>query len=300
IVFIGQLLAATGQPYVLNCWSKLGTNWFLEKEKATSVGLGELSIFTGIIIAMLFPIEDVGPIITLWIYAIIGLISMLLYLIFTRDKPENPPNEFAIKEVKISSTKGMKDIMFKNKDFLLLFFVIFIGLGIFNAITTEIDSIFNDAYYPNVDSGTVSALMILGGVLGSIILSQISDQLGKRKIFLILALFGGVLFSILMAIFKEPSEIYFFSALYGFLLVACLPIGLTYGAEITYPYPEETSAGLLMTGGQISGIIFLFFPLNMYLYFCAALFLIGLILTFFLRDTKEIKEEKLKKEQNKE
>jgi len=35
------------------------------------------------------------------------------------------------------------------------------------------------------------------------------------------------------------------------------PIGFQYGAEITYPAPEGSSNGLLLSMGQVSGIIFI-------------------------------------------
>ncbi len=43
----------------------------------------------------------------------------------------------------------------------------------------------------------------------------------------------------------------------GFFLLSTGPIGIQYGAEITYPAPEGTSNGLLLLMGQISGIIFI-------------------------------------------
>ncbi|MHA1730232.1 MAG: MFS transporter, partial [Promethearchaeota archaeon] len=100
ICFIGQMLAAIGQPFVLNSFTKLGSNWFLKSEKATAAGLGSISTFLGVIFAMIFPDMlvpfDMG--LMLWVYAILGLIAMILYLLFARDKPESPPNAYAKKD----------------------------------------------------------------------------------------------------------------------------------------------------------------------------------------------------------
>ena len=145
ICFIGQLIVAIGQPFVLNCWTKLATNWFLEQEKTTAAGLGNISMFFGVIIAMIFPIMQVGISLTLWIYAILGIVIAILYQVITREKPTNPPNEYAIKKVKLSQTHGLREMMTRNRDFLLLFIILFIGLGVFNALTSEIDLIFNSS-----------------------------------------------------------------------------------------------------------------------------------------------------------
>lgn len=46
--------------------------------------------------------------------------------------------------------------------------------------------------------------------------------------------------------------LYAFAAVLGFFLVAVLPIGMQYSAEITYPTPEGTSNGLIQLCGQVS------------------------------------------------
>lgn len=286
VCLTGQIIAAIGQPFVLNSFTKLSANWFLESEKTTAAGIGSISLFLGVIIAMLLP-DMLGPSsieLMLWIYAILGLIIMVLFLVFAKDKPESPPNKYADKERFAKIPGGMKEL-FKNKDFTILSIMVFIGLGIFNAITTVIDLIFTDAIYPGIVSGNVSAFMIFGGILGAVIISAISDKMHKRKIFLIIAFVGGVFLSLLLAVFRDPNLVYIISLIFGFILVSSMPIGTTYGAEITYPIPEEQSNGILMTAGQISGLIFLVFPMELFLFISAGIFAIGAVLSFLIHDT---------------
>jgi hypothetical protein len=70
---------------------------------------------------------------------------------------------------------------------------------------------------------------------------------------------------------------------FGFFLISAMPVGLTYAVEKTHPVPEATSNGILMLGGQISGlpIVFLF---NMTA--IAVLFAIAFILALLLKDIK--------------
>jgi Na+/melibiose symporter-like transporter len=286
VCLTGQIIAAIGQPFVLNSFTKLSANWFLESEKTTAAGIGSISLFIGVIIAMLLP-DILGPSsieLMLWIYAILGLIIMVLFLVFAKDKPESPPNKYADKEMFAKTPGGMKEL-FKNKDFTILSIMVFIGLGIFNAITAVIDLIFTDTAYPGIVSGNVSAYMIFGGILGAVIISAISDKIHKRKIFLIIAFVTGIFLSLLLGIIQDPILIYIISFIFGFVLVSCLPIGTTYGAEITYPIPEEQSNGILMTAGQISGIIFLVFPSELFLFISAGMFAIGAVLSFLIHDT---------------
>ncbi|MHA1720255.1 MAG: MFS transporter [Promethearchaeota archaeon] len=294
IVLISQIMCAIGQPFVLNAFTKLAANWFPEKEKATASGLGTISMFFGIIIGMMLPeILNIGnnpkiiPNLLLG-YGIAGVLGMILYLVFIKDKPENPPNAYADK-TKVLVTTGLKD-MFKIKDFNYLLLILFFCLGSFNAITTVIDYLFD----PTLDSGIISGMMIIGGVLGAIILSTISDAKHKRKIFLILALVITTPLNIALALVSNATILYIVSLVYGFFLVSALPIGLTYGAEITYPAPEESSNGLLMMLGQIGGIILIAVPPAYLLYVVTGLFTISAILTFLIKDTPWYEEQRKK------
>jgi sugar phosphate permease len=46
--------------------------------------------------------------------------------------------------------------------------------------------------------------------------------------------------------------LYAFAALLGFFVVAVLPLGMQYAAEIAHPTPEGTSTGLIQLCGQVS------------------------------------------------
>ena len=58
-----------------------------------------------------------------------------------------------------------------------------------------------------------------------------------------------------------PSLVTVTSFLMGFVLVPILPIGFELGVEITYPVDESYSAGMLMSGGQIIGFVYVIFLL---------------------------------------
>ncbi|MHA1777659.1 MAG: MFS transporter [Promethearchaeota archaeon] len=296
VVLFSQIMMAIGQPFVLNSFTKLAANWFPEKEKATASGLGTISMFLGIIVGMMLPeiinieenMENGFPNLLLG-YGIFAFIGMILYLIFIKDKPEFPPNAYADKS-KILVTTGYKE-MFKVKDFIFLLLILFIGLGSFNAITTVIDLIFD----PSFDSGIISGFMIIGGILGAIILAAISDAKHKRKMFLIMALVICTPINIAMILIPNFWVVNILALIYGFFLVAALPVGLTYGAEITFPAPEESSNGLLMMLGQIGGIILLTVPSNYLMYVVAGLFVMATVFTVLIKDTPWHEAQRAKK-----
>ncbi|MHA1187722.1 MAG: hypothetical protein ACTSSK_12770, partial [Candidatus Heimdallarchaeota archaeon] len=106
---------------------------------------------------------------------------------------------------------------------------------------------------------------------------------------------GAILLPLLYFI-QIDSARFAISFFLGFFLVSALPVGLTYAAELTYPLPEETSNGIMMWIGQISGIILLacimvtdiinesgsLMFINIIV--LTALFVVGIVLSFFMKD----------------
>jgi MFS family permease len=100
--------------------------------------------------------------------------------------------------------------------------------------------------------------MIAGGVLGALIIPLLSDHYRKRTPFMILAI-AGAIFGLAGITFAVNYVFLLASAfIMGFFLLSAGPIGMQYGAEISYPAPEGTSNGMLLLMGQISGIVIIF------------------------------------------
>ena len=84
------------------------------------------------------------------------------------------------------------------------------------------------------------------------VLSALSDRRGKRVRFMVIALVAAVPGIVGVAFVSSLWLLYAFAAVLGFFLVAVLPIGMQYSAEITNPTPEGTSNGLIQLCGQVS------------------------------------------------
>jgi sugar phosphate permease len=296
LLFFFQFMTAVGQPFVLNSFTKLAANWFPEKERTLASGLGTIAMLIGVIIAFVTaqPIIGESPYkmdLLLYIFGGAALLSMVLYLIFVRDKPPTPANSYSDK-TKVLAVKGTFS-MFKKRDFTLLFVVLFVGLGAFNALSSVLDIVYD---YP-VDSeipGFIGGTMIGGGIIGAILLSSLSDKYKKRKIFIIIAMFAGAILTPIMILVPNMYVHFIIAFIFGFFLVSALPVGLTFAAEITYPLPEETSNGLMMWIGQIGGIILLgcimitnwLGPAYMYIniIIIAVTFVIGIVMSFLMKD----------------
>ncbi len=258
LVFISQIGIAIGQPFILNAITKVAARWFPIGERATASGIGSLGIYLGIVLGLALtpPLAtQFGLAQTLLAYGIVCTIVALAFLALAREHPPTPPSALG-DDARSLVFDGLRD-MLRKPDFLWLMLIFFVGLGIFNAVTTWIEEILRPRGFSAGQAGFSGALMIVAGIVGAVILPTLSDRSRRRVPFLSLALLGGTLGLIGIA-FAATYPLLLVSALVlGFFLLSSGPIGFQYGAEIAYPAPEGTSNGIVLMMGQISGIAFI-------------------------------------------
>ncbi len=249
---------AAAQPFLLNAWTKVPANWFAAGERATAVGMVTLSNLVGTALGMvLTPIltETISIPNVQLIYGGIAAFSALLFVIFAREKPSTAPGP-AGSEVRALMLDGLKHAL-TVKSFWLYLFVSFVGLGIFNGVTTWVENIIRPRGLTPTDAGTLGALMLIGGVLGAVIIPPFSDKQHKRKPFILLGLLLAIP-GLIGVTFATSRWLIFASAFaMGFFLVSTSPIGMQYASEVTHPTPEGTSNGLIQLFGQAS-VVFVY------------------------------------------
>ena len=249
---------AAAQPFLLNAWTKVPANWFAIEERATAVGIVTLGNLIGTALGMvLTPIllESTSIATIQLIYGGIAAFSAVIFLIFARETPPTPPCPPGM-EVRALMLDGLKHA-FTVKPLWFSLLVSFIGLGIFNGITTWIENIIRPRGFTPTDAGTLGALMIVGGVIGAVVIPAFSDKQRKRQLFLYVALIGAIP-GLIGLTFATASTLLFGSAfVMGFFLVSAMPIAMQYAAEVTQPTPEGTSNGLIQLFGQ-GAVVFVY------------------------------------------
>jgi len=249
---------AAAQPFLLNAWTTVPAKWFAIQERATAVGLIQLANLVGTALGMVLTpmlIETTSiPTIQL-IYGAIAAFSALLFVLLSKEAPPTPPGP-AGSEVRALMLDGLKHAL-RVKPFWLYLCVTFIGLGIFNGLTTWVENIIRPRGFTPTDAGTLGALMLFGGVLGAVIVPIFSDKQHRRTPYILLGLLLAIP-GLIGLTFATSRWLLFASAFeMGFFLVSTNPIGMQYAAEITHPTPEGTSNGLIQLFGQAS-VVFVY------------------------------------------
>jgi len=259
LVLIFQIGIAIGQPFLLNSITKVASRWFPVSERATASGLGTLAMYFGILLGMSltpFLVNGRGIEGTLFLYGTVSILTAVIFFIFAKERPVTPPCR-PDQEERALAIDGMR-LLFRNRDFLWLMVIFFIGLGVFNSVTTWIENILSPRGFTAEQAGITGGLMILGGVAGAIIMPLFSDRFRRRVPFIKIALAGATL-SLAGVTFTGNYPLLLISAAaFGFFLLSSGPIGFQYGAEVTFPVSEGTSNGFLLLMGQVSGIAFIF------------------------------------------
>ncbi len=259
LALFAQIMIAVGQPFILNAITSIAARWFPPDERATASGLGSLSIYLGILLGMLItPLLALrfGMSRMLLIYGFISLIPVLTFFIFVKERPADAPKTTE-PEVRSLMFDGLRET-FKNKNFLLLLAIFFVGLGAFNAVTTWIEDLLKPRGFTITQAGLTGGMMIIGGIIGAVIMPTLSDKKHKRVPFIFASILGATLGLGGVAYAPNYPVLLVSAFVLGFFLLSAGPIGFQFGAEITRPVPEGTSNGLLLLMGQISGILFIF------------------------------------------
>ena len=249
---------AVAQPFLLNAWTTIAAKWFPVESRATAVGLVTLANLVGTALGMVLTpvlIETMTISSVQLIYGGIAAFSSVLFMILARETPPSPPCAPG-GETRALMLDGLKHAL-KIKPFWFYLIVSFIGLGIFNGLTTWIEAIIRPRGFTPTDAGTLGALMVVGGLVGAVVLPALSDKQRKRQPYLMLAFLGAIP-GLIGLTFAQSGPLLFISAVVlGFFLISALPIGMQYAAEITYPTPEGTSNGLIQLFGQ-GAVVFVY------------------------------------------
>jgi MFS family permease len=257
VLLISQLGIAAGQPFVINGVTKLAVTWFPEKEEATAVGLGSLALFVGMMISLgATPslVQNLGYQPMLLIYAIFGVVGALLFIFLAKHNPDSMLRETEPK----GEVTGWREIrvILKNRNFIYLGFIAFIGIGVFNGLATWLEKILNEMHLiPMTDAGTISAVLVFAGMIGCIVIPMLSDRFQRRKPFLILAVSIGIICIVVFMLVSNYWVDMVNSIILGFFFLAALPIMLVFSAEITGPRYAGISVGYLQFLGNIAAVV---------------------------------------------
>lgn len=258
LVLISTIGLAVAQPFLLNAWTTVPARWFSANGRATAVGLVTLANLVGTALGLVLTpilIESMAISTVQLIYGAIAALSALLFVFLARERPPTPPCPPGL-ETRALMLNGLKHAL-TVRNFLLYLAVWFIGMGVFNGVTTWVETIVRPRGFTPAEAGTLGALMLGGGLLGAVVIPPISDRQHKRRRYLGLGFALAIPGLAGLTFANQYWALLVSSFTLGFFLVSASPVGMQYATEVTYPTPEGTSNGLIQICGQ-SSVVFVY------------------------------------------
>jgi predicted MFS family arabinose efflux permease len=244
----GQFVIAAGQPFVLNAITKVAARHFPAKERTVAVSIGSVALFIGILAAVLTgePLLHAGGLtLLLWVQAIVAVLAAAWVLAAVR-VPAAFPGDPSV-AVSLRWLRGDRFIW-------LLAGLLFVGMGVFNAVATWLDSILTHFGHGGA-SGYLIAIMTAGGIVGGALLPDIvakRDQ--RRRLLQIAVVVSAVAFAVLAGVHSPAvGGVVLFVA--GFFLLAGLPVVLDWSELHAGPERAGAAAGFLLLSGNLGGVI---------------------------------------------
>lgn len=276
VAFTGQSVVACSQCFILSVPARLAAVWFGPDQVSSACSIGVFGNQLGVAIGFLFPpmmvkthedINEIGYDFQFMYYTVAGITTFVFVAIVTifQSAPKLPPSsaQAALRAAEQTSFFGSVKRLATNPGYILLLVSYGINVGVFYAISTLLNQVVL-VYFPGKeeDAGRIGLAIVVAGMVGSVICGIALDKTHKFKevtlVVYIFALLGMLVYTFTLGS-GHIAVVYFTGGLLGFFMTGYLPVGFEFAAELTYPEPEGTSAGLLNAASQVFGILFTMF-----------------------------------------
>jgi predicted MFS family arabinose efflux permease len=244
----GQFVTAAGQPFVLNSITKIAARYFPARERTAAVSIGSVALFAGILAAVLSsgPLLNAGGLaLVLRVQAGVGVVAAVWVLAVAR-KPAVFPGDPSV-AVSLRWLRG-------DRFMWVLAGLLFVGMGVFNAVATWLDSILTHFGHGGA-SGYLVAVMTVGGIVGGALLPGVVAARNQRRAMLEVAVVAtGVTFAMIAAVHSPAfgGTVLFIA---GFFLLAGLPVVLDWSEFHAGPERAGGAAGFLLLAGNLGGVV---------------------------------------------
>lgn len=131
--------------------------------------------------------------------------------------------------------------------------------GTFNTLGTVVGEATAKYGYSSDNASLFGALFIVGGILGSAGFGLYVETTKKYKAAIIVICLASVI-TCIACYFIIPHQLVWLLSVMCFLqgaaMIPIMAVAMDFGVELTYPIGESFSAGVLMSSGQLFGIVF--------------------------------------------
>ena len=244
----GQCVIAAGQPLVLNAITKTAARYFTPGERTAVISVGSAALFAGVLAAVLSggPLLDAGGLrLLVWTQAALTVVAAVWVVVAVRT-PAAFTGDPSV-AVSLGWLKG-------DRFMWLLGGLLFVGMGVFNAVATWLDSILGH-FGRGGAAGYLIAIMTAAGIVGAAVLPQVVATRDRRRALLQTAVGVTVLAFLAIAALQNVAFIGCVLFVEGFFLLAALPVVLDWSELYAGPERAGAAVGFLLLAGNLGGVV---------------------------------------------
>ncbi len=250
-VLAGQVAAAMAQPLAVNGIAPYASSYFPEPSRPMAVSAGSASMYAG----MIFGMAAGAPVYERWgleglayYSSAITLAGAILTILMIR----LVPGEDGGSGSHLPTLRSIR-VIASRRDVWVLAILLGIGLAVLDILLSWIEPVFDKMGIARY-AGTAAAVMILAGVAGASLLPSVAARMGRRRDFLTVAAFSGVVAYGMATVTGDPYVLMALMAFNGFLLMAGLPIIFEWVESSTPRGMQGETVGVIMLVSHVLAV----------------------------------------------
>ncbi len=253
IVVAGQVIIAIAQPFVLNAVTKMAITYVRDRDRPNGIAAGSAGIFGGMVLALVLGSVFGGNRIPelLLVEAVFAVVTVI-FLCAVLSRPT--PGFAAVASSAVSVVDRPLRHVWSDSYIRLLAAIVFVGFGIFVALTTWLQALLAPAGVSETQAGVLLISMVVAGVIGSAVLPSWATRHGRAFTVIGLSIIVTALGCVLFAIIPSFAAGLPISILIGLLLLANLPIVLEI-TERRAGAANGTATALIWLAGNAGGLV---------------------------------------------
>ncbi|GAB4009968.1 MFS transporter [Nocardioides ultimimeridianus] len=250
---IGQVVAALGQPFVLNGITGLVVVYLAAKDRTAGIAIASAATFAGMVVGYVLGACLPGQQHIHTLTLITAMLAMDAGFCFLGALHFVRPLQGADS---IPATNGIRALRaaFGNRRLRRLCVAVTIPMGTFIALATYAQPLLEPAGVSESSAGLILAFTLIAGVIGCAVVPVWADR-HHREVQLMglgIAITAGACLH--LAIIPSTALAYIMLIAVGFVLLPALPIVLAL-TEQHAPEAEGTAAGLIWLAGNLGGVV---------------------------------------------
>jgi len=267
---IGQGITGVACPFISGVPTKISQHWFPDRQRTMATSLLGMSYPLGIVLgqgvtpALVqlpsdIPYMNIGFFVPALIGAILGIILV------KNNLPPTPPSA-SEEQREMDENENMKKInylgtlkmVFTNKAFVIMFFVLGGNMSFISTLATKMEQIMCSVGYSDEIAGLTCTVVIIVGALGTVILGVMAEKTRKIVEITKLCCLGNIICVVIMSyLLLQPDVgvyILISAGFLGFFAIGVFPLALEVAVEATFPADQATVTCFIFFSSSVQGV----------------------------------------------